>query len=209
MKLIEDRNRPLFVFHRAHIKIFIIGVALIFIFFAIFLIIAIKNWQLNYSSFFFRNLKKHIFITILSGFHVGILASGILLILISFFKMPLEVYSYNDRFKISMFLQKKKIIENNKISSITTKIFYLDNDNLFQKFYKKECRVYFNNPIHNFYLCYPVYGYFDDVEITLNKKKEDLSTRCIADKESVISLVKIFKKNYSLNIPFLPEQVDK
>ena len=123
--------------------------------------------------------------------------------------MPLKVHSYSDRFEVSMFLQKKKIIENNNINSITTKIFYLNYDNLFQKYHKKECRVYFNNPIQTFYLCYPVNGYFDDIEITLSKKKEDLSTRCIADKESVVSLVKIFKKTYSLNIPFLPEEVDK
>ena len=105
-----------------------------------------------------------------------------------------------------MFLQKNKIIENKKISSITTKIFYLNYDNLFKKYNKKECRVYFNNPLHTFYLCYPVNGYFDDVEITLSKKKEDLSTRCVAEKESIDILLKKFKKEYNLNIPYLPEE---
>ena len=206
MKLINNKQKPLFVFRRTHIVIFFIGVGLIFLFFGIFLIFAIKNWHLNYYSFLFRNLKKHIFLTILSSFHVGILASGILLILIAFFNMPLEVHCYNDRFEISMFLQKKKIIENKKISNITTKFFYLNYDNLFKKYYKKECRVYFNNPIHTFYLCYPVNGYFDDIEITLSKKKEDLSTRCVADKESIDKLLRKFKKDYYLNIPYLPEE---
>ena len=133
MKLIEDKNKPFFIFHRTHKIILFIGIGLIIFFFGIFLIFAIKNWQLNYYSFLFRNLKKHLFLTILSGFHVGMLASGILLILIAFFNMPLEVYCYHDRFEISMFLQKKIIIENSKISNITTKVFYLNYDNLNKK----------------------------------------------------------------------------
>ncbi len=206
MKLFKKKDKPIFIFHRTQLATFFIGVCLIIIFFGIYLFIAIKTWQLNFYSFLFRNLKSHVFLTILSGFHVGILASGILLILIAFFNMTLKAYCYNDRFVISMFLQKKKIIEFNKISKITVKIYYLNYENLFKKYNKKECRVFFNNPANIFYLAYPVNSYFDDIEINLNKKKEDLSARCIADRESILTILQNLKKSHSLNIPYLPEE---
>lgn len=206
MRLFNKKDIPIFIFHRTQLATFFIGVGLIIIFFGIFLYIAIKNWQLNFYSFLFRNLKNHVFLTILSGFHVGILGSGILLILIAFFNMTLKAYCYNDRFVISMFLQKKKIIEFNKIDKIIVKTYYLNYENLFKKYNKKECRVFFNNPAHAFYLAYPVNSYFDDIEINLNIKKEDLSARCIADRESILTILKNLKKINSINIPYLPEE---
>lgn len=206
MKLFNKKNKPLFIFQRTQLPTFFVGVGLIVIFFGIYLFIAIKNWQLNFYSFLFRNLKSHIFLTILSGCHVGVLGTGILLTLIAFFNMTLKVRCYNDRFVISMFLQKEIIIEFDKISKITVKVYYLNYENLFKKYNKKECRVFFNNPGHAVYLAYPVNSYFDDIEINLSKKKEDLSARCLADRESILTILNHLKKSHALNIPFLPEE---
>ena len=198
----NKKSNPLYIFHRSHVKTLFIGIGLIILFFVIYFFISIKTARLNFYSFFFHSIGKHIFLTILSGVHVAILGTGILTILIAAFNMTLQIYCYNDRFELSMLLQKKKIIEYDKINGIVIKIFYLNYDNLFKKYNKKECRIFFYNPIYDFYLCYPINGYFDDIEISL--KKENIPIRCIADKDSIDRLLNELKSSYSLNIPYLP-----
>ena len=204
--MIDKREKPHFVFKRVNMLSYLAGVSLILLFFVIYFIIAIYTWQLNFYSFFFHSIKAHLPLIILSGFHVGLLAIGILSVIWSVFNMTLEVCCFNDRFEISLFLQKKIVIKYNEISRISTKIFYLNYENLFKSYSKKECRVLVDNPIHTFYFSYPVFGYYDEAEIRLNKSNEDMSARCSAKKGSVLKLLIELKLLYSINIPYLPEE---
>lgn len=204
--IFKEKEKPIFIFKRAHLSILLLGVLLNALFFIIYIIITIKTGEINFYSFFYHNIKHHVFLNILSGFHVSLLGFGILIILIAFFNMTLYVKCYKDKFIISMYLQKKLILEYSKIDRISVKLFYLNYDNLFQKYEKKECRVFIHNSKHIFYFCFPIKGYFDEMEINLKKNKENMDERCIADRESILKILQLLKKDYKLNMPYLPEE---
>jgi len=44
--------------------------------------------------------------------------------------MTPEVQCYNDRLELSLFLQKKKLIPFNKLDKITSKVYYLNYENV-------------------------------------------------------------------------------
>jgi hypothetical protein len=202
----NEYKKPLFTFKRSYYGVLAAGIILVFIFFIIYILLAIKTKQVSFYSLLYHNLKNYLFLTILSGFYVGVLGFGILFILIAFFNLTLKIKTFADRFLISVYLQKKKTLPFSKIDRVSVKIFYLNYDNLFKKYEKKECRVFIHNSIHSFYFCYPVEGYFDDVEINLKKAKENMDERCCADKASVTEILKILKKNYNITIPYLPKE---
>jgi hypothetical protein len=205
-KIFKEKEKPFLTFKRAHLSTLLAGVLLNAVFFIIYIIISIKTGEVNFYSFFYHNMKNHVFLTILSGFHVSLLGFGILIILISFFNITLYVKCYNNRFIVSMYLQKSLTIEFSKIDRISVKLFYLNYENLFQKYEKKECRVFIHNAEHIFYFSYPVKGYFDDMEINLKKNKENMDERCVADRESIIKILQLLKNKFNLIIPYLPEE---
>jgi hypothetical protein len=185
-----------------------VGIGLVVVFSLIFNSTAFYMKRIDFYSLFFNNILGHIPLTVLAGLHVGLLGIGILIIIVSFIYMTPEIRCYKDRFEISFFLQKKKIIMFSEIASITAKIYYLNYENLIRKYPKKECRVFFNNPVHDIFLCYPVKGYFDDIEIYQKKRREDLSRRCNVRRELIAELLTDLKNNYEINVPFLPEQTE-
>ena len=202
-----NRKKPVIVFKRVYFKTMLAGILLNALFFLIYIFIAVKTGEINFYSFFYHNIKGHIFLTILSGFHVSLLGFGILIIFIAFFNMTLKVKCFSDKFIVSVYLQKSENIEYSKIDKISIKLFYLNYEKLFQKYEKKECRVFVHNSKHIFYFAYPVKGYFDDIEINLNKKKENMDERCIASRDSIIKVLQMLKSlNSDLLIPFLPNE---
>ncbi|MCK4795778.1 MAG: hypothetical protein KAT05_00275 [Spirochaetes bacterium] len=198
--------KPQYLFYKSQLKPLLLGAGMIVLFFIIFFIIAVKTLRLDFYSFFFHSISKHIFLTIISSFHVGMLGIGILIIIIAFFNITPKIICYKDRFEIMMFLQKKKIINYNEINNISVRFFNLNYEDFFKRYPKKECRVFFNNPIHGFYLYYPVKGYFDNIEIFLKREKEDMSRRCLANRDSINELLHELALSYSIKIPYLPEQ---
>jgi len=60
------------------------------------------------------------------------------------------------------------------------------------------------NKIHDFYLSYPVCGYFDDIELFLKDDKEDPTRRCICRREVIVDLLNRIKSENKINIPYLP-----
>jgi|GEM_PF-1298831 len=200
-------NKPKYKFYSKQIITLITGMVLIALFILIFIIFAIINKRLDFYSFFYHNIKGNILEVILSGVHVAMLGFGIFLIFNAFFNMTPSIYCYDDRFVISMLLQKKFIIYFDNINKSEVKIYYNNYENLFEKYPRKECRVFFINPVFNFYLSYPVEGYFDDIEIFLKKQVNDVSNRCMADRESIKNILKIIRNNNdNISIPFLPNE---
>lgn len=206
MFTLSKKKESYYILCRSKILPLILGFGLIFIFFLIFFILVLKTNRIDFYSFFFKGIKEHFFLTILSGFHVSFLASGILVIIVSFFSISPEVKCYDDRFEIGFLVQKQKTIKYNSISNVSVKIFYHNYEDFFKKYPKKECRVYLNNPIYVFYLCYPVKGYFDEVEIFLKKEKNDIFRRCIISKKEIMKILIKLKIRNNINIPYLPDQ---
>ena len=205
----KNSKKPDYVFYSPQIITLLIGINLIFIFFVIYLIIAIMTNHLDFYSFFFHNISKNVFKTILTGFHASMLGGGILLILIAFFNMTPKVYCYKDKFIISMYLQKKSVVPYEILKKCDVKIYYLNYENLFKKYPKKECRVIFNNPIYSFYLSYPVEGYFDDIEIFFKDSENNMTERCVCKRKHIHAILNQIKTKSDLNIPFLPDEADK
>ncbi len=197
---------PRYVFFSPQMITLSIGIFLITLFFVIFIILSVFFKRVDFYTLFYRNISNNIFLTILSGFHVSTLASGILIIIIAFFNITPNIYFYDNRFIISMYLQKNIVINLDKIEKCYAKIFYRTEENLFRKYPKKECRVYFENPYYSFYLAYPVEGYFDDIEIFLKDDKKDLTMRGLADKKEITDIFKYIKTLNSINFPYLPDQ---
>ena len=191
-----------YLFYNFATIIFYIGLSLIFVFVLIFLIISLIKGKLDYISFFFHNLKGHIILAIMTSLHVFMLASGILLIFISFFRMSPIFAVYKNRFEIYEFLQKTKVVNFNIIKSINVSI-NLVKEKFFTK-RKKECRILINNPEFNFYLCYEVKGYFDD--LIIEKYENNFSLRkCFTTREIVKDILNNISSQSNIKIPFLPE----
>lgn len=195
------KEKPLLKFKRKLDWIYILGIFFVVLFIVIYFIIVIVTAKVNFYSFFFHNISEHLLLMVLSLFHVSLLAIGMILMIFSFFNMPIALYCYSDRFVVSLFLQKKKEILYKDISDISVVIcvssFKKDN---------KECRVIFNNKIYSFYLAYPVSGYFDEVVICHKKDKSDLLRRVHAKKKDVDLILSLLKKYYSKKIPYLPDE---
>jgi hypothetical protein len=203
----KKKEQPIFVLCRTNEILMSVGLGLIITFFIIFIILAVLLKRVDVYSFLFHNILNHLFLTVLGGFHVGLLGFGILIEIIAFFNMTPEIRCYSDRFDLSLFLQKKKVIPFNEISKVAAKVYYLNYEDLIKGYPKKECRVFFYNKIHDFYISYPVNGYFDDIELFLKDDKEDLSKRCVCRKELAVNLLSRIKKYNALNMPFLPEEM--
>jgi hypothetical protein len=114
--------------------------------------------------------------------------------------------AYDGRFEIFLFLQKKQIVEYSQIKNIEVKIFHSSNENIILNKFKKECRVFFNNPIYNFYLAYPVKGYFDQSVINIKKDRDLMLRRCITNRKNIEVLLDIFNKDFSIAKQYLPEE---
>jgi hypothetical protein len=202
----KQKEKPLYVICRSNEILMSIGLGLIITFFIIFTIIAITLQRVDFYSFLFHNIIRNIFLTVLCGFHVSLLGFGILIVLIAFINMPPEIHCYSDKFDILLFLQKKKRIPYDQIDKITSKVYYLNCDNLIVGYPKKECRVFFYNKIHDFYISYPVRGYYDDIELCLKDEKEDLSRRCVSKKKQIANLLLQIKRFKPINMPYLPDE---
>lgn len=201
MNTIFTKKDYKYIFYNFATILFYIGIFLVILFILIFLIIAIIKGRFDYISFFFHNFKKNIILSILTSLHVFILASGILLIFISFFKMTPIVLVYKDRFEIFEFLQKTKVINFETIKSVNVTITLL-RKNLLNKS-KKECQILINNPTFNFYLCYPVDGYFDNLII---EKEDDNFTlrKCFTTKDIIKEILNDIYHKTNIKPPFLP-----
>jgi hypothetical protein len=194
--LIIPSNKIIFIFY---------GICIITLFFIVYLIIAFKTGKIDYFSMFFNNISNHIIFTILTFIHVGFLGVGILTIIFAFFNLSPKINAYEDRFEIRLFLQNKKIVEFKKLKNVDIKVFYTSNENAFLNKFKKECRVFFNNPVYNFYLAYPVNGYFDNIEINI-KNKDSLLRRCITSRKNIDLILNHLNKDYSIVKQYLPEE---
>jgi hypothetical protein len=203
------KEKPLFTFSNSKIYLLFYGIVLTFIYFIIYIIVALMLGKIDYFSFFFNNISNHIILTIFACIHVGLLGLGILLIMIAFFNMSPKINSFKDRFEIILLLHKKKIIPFNLIKNIDTKLVYSTNEGFWSKKVKKECRLFFNNPIYNFYLSYLIEGYYDNMEIDSGKDKDFLLRKCFTSKDLIMSLLNILQKNYNINKPFLPKEYQK
>jgi hypothetical protein len=202
----SKNDKPIYTFSNAKIFILLSGIIITIIFCIIYFIIALSLNRIDYFSFFFNNITNHIFLTILAGFHVGLLGIGMLLIIVAFFNLSPKIKCYKDRFVVSLFLQKKKVIKYSEIKNIDVKIVYSSHEGFLSNKTKKECRVYFTNPVYNFYLSYPIKGYFDNAEYQQSKDKEFLLRRCVTNKHTIEDLISIFKQKYKINKPYLPEE---
>ncbi|HOJ63522.1 MAG TPA: hypothetical protein PLE45_03775 [Spirochaetota bacterium] len=191
-----------YIFYSNETILFYIGISFISIFIIVFFVVAAIKGKLDYISFFFHNLKHNIFLSFLTGLHVFILASGILLIFISFFRMSPIVLVYDDRFEIFEFLQRRKIIRYENIKSVKVSINYVK-ATLFEK-ERKECRIFINNPDFVFYFCYDVDGYFDDIIIEEKENYNILLRKCKTSKENVKEILKEVVKHSNIKFPFLP-----
>ncbi len=160
--------------------------------------------QVDFFSFLFHNIGKNILVMTASGLLVSLLAVGILLCLTAFFNMSPIVFCYENRFLVYMYLQKKHVIPYEKIDKINIQVFYHSYENLFKRYPRKECRVTFLNQDYDFYMSYPVEGYFDDIEISTKNKKDDSSQRCAAGYNAVYDVLNRVRQAKSFNIPFLP-----
>jgi hypothetical protein len=200
------KEKPLFVFYSQQITVLIIGTVLIINFFVVYFISAYFTKQIDFLSYLYHNISKNILIMIPTGLLVGMLGVGILLCISAFFNMSPVVFCYKDRFVIYMYLQKKRVIYFDKIDKITQRVYYNNYENLFKKYPKKECRVTFLNQVYDFYMSYPVEGYFDDIEIFLTNKMDDSSRRCVADYKSIHEIFTRIKLYNPINLPYLPKE---
>ncbi|HOV15417.1 MAG TPA: hypothetical protein PK771_14110 [Spirochaetota bacterium] len=206
----KKNERPEFVFSNSKSFLLYVGFFIIFVFFLIYLIIAVKTQKIDYISFFFNNIIQHIFYTILAGFHVSILGIGILIILIVFLQTSLTIRCYSDRFEINLFLQKKKIVYFSDIKSVNMDIIFYNEFSILKNKNYKEARVFFNNPIYNFSLGYKVEGYFDNMLSESKEEKSDFYNRkCPASKSEVEEILNKLKKYCQLNNFYLPEEIEQ
>jgi len=202
-----NKLSPKYNLYNIRYLLYYYGLGIIGIFVVIFFISAIIKGEPGYLNFFFNNIKNNIFWTVITGFHVSMLGFGILLILISVFNMSPMIKCFNDRFEILNVFQKAKTVYYKDIKSVNVKVFYIKNKNILRN-NEKECRVFFINNTYNFYLAYPVKGYFDDVEINL----EDnilFSRKTAADKWIIDDLLSEIKNVNKIKIPPLPEESKK
>ena len=195
------KKRASYIFRNSQSVLWVNGLILIIIFLVIYLICALYKRQLDYISFFFNNMINNLPLTIATGFHVSLLAFGILLLIVAFFSSSPTIILYDDRFEILFFLHPKRIVPLKDITSIKSRIYTI----ISNKKYIKECRIFFYNQEYNFSLSYPVTGYFDDTIIENNQIRQEMQMRNYkADKDNTIALVKKLKKDYQIKIPFLP-----
>jgi len=196
------KKRASYIFRNSKSVLWINGLILIIIFFVIYLICVIYKRELDYISFFFNNMINNIPLAIATGFHVSLLAFGILFLIIAFFFSSPTISLHDDRFEIVFFLHPKRIVPLKDITSIKSRIYTVVSK---KNSIKKECRIFFYNQEYNFSLSYPVTGYFDDTIIENNQIRQDMQMRNYkADKNKTIDLVKKLKKDYKMKIPFLP-----
>ncbi len=195
------KKKASYVFRNSKSVLWINGVFLIIVFSVIYLICVYYTKNLNYISFFFNNILDNLPLAIATGFHVSLLAFGILLLIVAFFASSPTISLYDDRFEISFFLHSKRIVPLKEITSIKSKIYTI----VSKRKYTKECRIFFYNQEYNFSLSYPVNGYFDDTIIENNQIRQEMQMRNYrADKNKTIALVKKLKQDYKMKTPFLP-----
>jgi len=204
MKNILEKEIPFLSFKRKETKLYLTGLLITVVFALIYFITAVITKQPNFYSFFFQNIKKHFILMSLSIIHVGLLASGILIMIYAFYKMTLNLKCYNSEFAASIFLQDDKIIKYTDIKEIKTIVCFFNCNNQ-----NKECRVVFDNPVYTFYMAYPVEGYFDDIEIFCKKEESDPTKRVTASRDEIASLLKYLKLHYKKQMPYLPEESQK
>jgi len=203
----KNNEKPLFIFNNSQILVLLYGIIFTLLFCGIYFAIAVIHGKIDYFSFFFNNINNNIFLTFLAILHVSLLGIGMVLILIAFFNLSPKIACYNKKFKIFLFLQKEKVIDFDEIKNIEVKLFYNINEGFFSNNNIKECRIYFNNPIYNFYLSYPISGYFDNIQIDKNKNNEFLLRRALTDRKSIESVLKILDEKHGVIKPYLPEGI--
>lgn len=203
----KKQNKPEFIFNNSKGFLLYIGLSIILIFFLIYIFVAIKTQKLDYFSFFFNNIIDHIFFTILTGFHVAVLGIGLLIILIVFFQTSIQIYCFNNRFEIHLFLQKKKTIYFNEIKDLNINSYQCNNKSFFTSSSHKECRIFFINPIYNFCLSYKIEGYFDNLLLdNKEEKREFLLRKCYAHKNEILSILNNLNKYYKTKNIYLPNE---
>lgn len=204
----KKRETPEFIFSNSKNFLLYAGGFIIFIFFIIYFIVALKTGKIDYFSFFFNNIIYHLFYAILAGFHVSVLGFGILIVLIAFFQTSLKIRSFDDRFEINLFLQKKKIVYFRDIKKIEVKIFLYEDKNPFKnKSNLKEARVLFANPVYNFFLTYKVKGYFDNLYDNFGEEKSEFFSRnCEAKREEILKIFEKLNKFHRTANVYLPEE---
>jgi hypothetical protein len=195
------KNKASYIFRNSKSALWINGLVFIVIFLAIYLVCVYYTKNLNYISFFFNNILANLPLAIATGFHVSLLAFGILLLISAFFFSSPTISLFDDRFEIVFFLHPKRVVPLKEITSIKSKIYTV----VSKKRYIKECRIFFYNKEYNFSLAYPVVGYFDDTIIENNQIKHEMQMRNYrAEKMKTIALVKKLKEDYKIKTPFLP-----
>lgn len=200
-----------YLFFKSYNILLYTGIAMIGLFFLIFIISAAVTGHLNYFSYFFHSIKKMLPLMIAGGFHVALLALGLVSIFLALSIVKKQVYCYEDRFVISQLMQKRVVIPFEDIKGITIRFSYVHNsgENL-ENYREKECRIYFNNPIYNFYLPYLVSGYYDELDI-INQNGETIMPFSgyvkKSEIEGVFGLIKGCNKG--LPLPHLPAEYSR
>lgn len=198
-------------FFRSYNILLYTGAVLIGLFFLIFIISAIFTGHLNYYSAFFHSIKEKLPLMIAGGFHVALLAMGIVSIFLALSIVKREIYCYEDRIEIKQLMQKKIVIPFEAIKAINLCYYYTHSSGENMESYReKECRVYFENPIRRFYLPYPVSGYYDDLQIISRSDDSLMPFSNYVKKgeiEEVIALIKL--ENRALAVPHMPEEYSR
>ena len=202
----SKKSRSLMMLPSDKILFIFYGICIIITFFIIYLIVAINLGRPDYFSLFFNNIKNHPLLTILTFMHVGFFGLGVLTIIFAFFNITPKITMYEDRFEIKLFLQKIKIVKFSEIKNVEVKFFQSSNENKFLNRFKKECRMFINNPVYNFYIAYPISGYYDNMEIMLKTDRETLLRRCITKRKNVEFILDKLNRDYGFQRQFLPEE---
>ncbi|MCG8573119.1 MAG: hypothetical protein MJB14_23545 [Spirochaetes bacterium] len=201
-------KNPIIVFNRKRSILFYVSLLLILLFVISTISIFLITGRFNFYTFFYLNIKEHLFRMIASGFYVSLLAFGIFFLIVSLFNEMKQIFCYEDRIELKQVLQKTIIIPYQEISSINFKIFYLhQNGKNFNQYQQKECRVLFNNQKFTFYLSYGISGYYDEIEPVKSQSVFLFPKIKLVQKEQVDQVIKLIQNVNKISTPYLPEEV--
>lgn len=199
------KDKPVYVlYNKKMIVFFSLGLAMIILFILIYFANASIVKSPNYASYFRNNILSNIGPTVLTGFHVAILALGMLFMLMASYNVCPIIKCYGDRFEVKHLFHNSNIIPYGEIDSIDTKVVFIKTKNILKK-NEKEVHVEFRNKIYGFSFAYKAYGYFDDITINLAHNK--LSTRKIFIKKAVLTdIIQQIRQTNKMAMPFLPDE---